>query len=131
MQLRADEQAAVLSAIVDVALGAATRSAPKPLTIDVLTRELRSTVLDPSSPSGIALVASGVRPKVITNLDLLLSTVLDREGSDARKREAVSSLAAGLNVASTVARSLLPVAVPESQVGSCIYKLLMLFLRFI
>ena len=113
-QLRSDEQAVVLSAIVDVALAATARTPL--LTIAALASELRA-LFDASSPGGASLLQAGLRPKVLVGVAQLVEDVVSDDATLAsRKHEALETLGAGLGDASAVARALLPVAVPESQV---------------
>jgi hypothetical protein len=125
--VRSDEQAALLAAIVDIALGAASGS-PGPLRAEVLASSLLSTVFDPTGASFAAVVASGVRTKVLTRLAALIPTITEAvtgartlpasesassDGSFSLASSA-AALAAGLADAARVARSLLASALPEA-----------------
>lgn len=104
----------MLSAIVDAALAATTRTPL--LTTAALASELR-TLFDASSPRGASLLQAGLRPKVLVGVAQLVEDVAsDAATLTSRKQEALESLVVGLGDASAVARALLPVAVPESQV---------------
>ena len=94
---------------------AATARTPL-LTTAALASELRA-LFDASSPGGASLLQAGLRPKVLVGVAQLVEDVVSDDATLAsRKHEALETLVAGLGDASAVARALLPVAVPESQV---------------